>query len=368
MSNTESVNGQDDVQDRKQKKHDSGAADLERVTDWTEESEISKDISNAVNLFADKRNKEHEEKLAKEHELQKIQVKKEHLELVMTELEVSTTTGEKALRESKGDVVLALKNLIKVAEKVIDLDLERVTDWTEESEISKDISNAVNLFADKRNKEHEEKLAKEHELQKIQVKKEHLELIMTELEVSATTAEKALRENKGDVKIQVKKEHLELIMTELEVSTTTGEKALRESKGDVVLALKNLIKVAERVIDLDLERVTDWTEESEISKDISNAVNLFADKRNKEHEEKLAKEHELQKIQVKKEHLELVMTELEVSATTVEKALRENKGDVVLALTNLIEEANFKKAFNLTLSNLMKQNIVVLPTKNDESF
>lgn len=51
MSNAENVNGQpDDVQDRKQKKHDSGAADLEKVTDWTEESEISKDFSNVNKL------------------------------------------------------------------------------------------------------------------------------------------------------------------------------------------------------------------------------------------------------------------------------------------------------------------------------
>lgn len=50
MSNVENVNGQaDDVQDKKQRKHDSGAADLERVTDWTEETEISKDISNVNN-------------------------------------------------------------------------------------------------------------------------------------------------------------------------------------------------------------------------------------------------------------------------------------------------------------------------------
>lgn len=132
MTNNENVNGQDDVLDRKQKKHDSGAADLERVTDWTEEREISKDISNvnnwkiffwakfthqslpfqAVNLFADKRNKENEEKLAKEHELQKIQVKREHLELIMSELEVSASVAEKALRENKGDVVLALRALI----------------------------------------------------------------------------------------------------------------------------------------------------------------------------------------------------------------------------------------------------------------
>lgn len=51
MSNVENVNGQADenLQDKKQKKHDSGAADLERVTDWTEETEISKDISNVNN-------------------------------------------------------------------------------------------------------------------------------------------------------------------------------------------------------------------------------------------------------------------------------------------------------------------------------
>lgn len=51
MANTENVNGQDDVQDKKQKKHDSGAADLERVTDWSEESEISKDFANVNNYF-----------------------------------------------------------------------------------------------------------------------------------------------------------------------------------------------------------------------------------------------------------------------------------------------------------------------------
>lgn len=51
MANTENVNGQDDVQDKKQKKHDSGAADLERVTDWSEESEISKDFTNVNKLI-----------------------------------------------------------------------------------------------------------------------------------------------------------------------------------------------------------------------------------------------------------------------------------------------------------------------------
>ena len=54
MQNTEIVNGQDDVQDKKQKKHDSGAADLEKVTDWTEEKEILSDhiVNKLTILFA----------------------------------------------------------------------------------------------------------------------------------------------------------------------------------------------------------------------------------------------------------------------------------------------------------------------------
>lgn len=52
MSNPEEEieNGTDEVQDKKQikktAKHDGGAADLERVTDYAEEKEISSDITN----------------------------------------------------------------------------------------------------------------------------------------------------------------------------------------------------------------------------------------------------------------------------------------------------------------------------------
>lgn len=52
MAENEEVNGTEDVQDKKQKKHDSGAADLERVTDYAEEKEISSQtISNVRILF-----------------------------------------------------------------------------------------------------------------------------------------------------------------------------------------------------------------------------------------------------------------------------------------------------------------------------
>lgn len=166
MSETpaEEVNGGEDVQDKKSKKtakHDGGVADLERVTDYAEEKELSSaDISNvnssqfltsilpsshwhfssfnlfpllqAINIFGDKRNKETAEKLAKEQELQKIHVKKEDIELIvstnlnertrtldnqatncnkkiqMDEMLISRQQAEKTLRENRGDVVAAL--------------------------------------------------------------------------------------------------------------------------------------------------------------------------------------------------------------------------------------------------------------------
>jgi hypothetical protein len=110
------IDGGDQVQDKKQKKsskHDSGAADLERVTDYAEEREIKPgkhDLSNmvshralesrrhldtslhslffhlsqAANVFITKREKENEARLAKERELQKVQVKKEDIELIVS--------------------------------------------------------------------------------------------------------------------------------------------------------------------------------------------------------------------------------------------------------------------------------------------
>lgn len=60
------------------------------------------------------------------------------------------------------------------------------------------------------------------------------------------------------------------------------------------------------------------------------------DKGNREAEEKLAKEVELQKIQIKKSDIELIMNEMEVGFSCAEKALRENKGNVVEALVYLL--------------------------------
>ncbi|KAH8417662.1 hypothetical protein KR222_003692 [Zaprionus bogoriensis] len=79
-------------QDKKQKKqtrHDGGAADLERVTDYAEEKEISAaNISSAVEQFGNQRSKENELRVAKEKELQKVQVKKEDIELIVSSMSI----------------------------------------------------------------------------------------------------------------------------------------------------------------------------------------------------------------------------------------------------------------------------------------
>ncbi|GBP58786.1 Huntingtin-interacting protein K [Eumeta japonica] len=113
----EEINGDtDDIQhDKAQKKtakHDSGVADLEKVTDYAEEKEISsQDISGALSLIGDRRNKEAAERLEKEKELQKVLVKKDDIELIVREMEISRTIAERTLREHRGDVVAALTTL-----------------------------------------------------------------------------------------------------------------------------------------------------------------------------------------------------------------------------------------------------------------
>ncbi|CAG2108182.1 unnamed protein product, partial [Medioppia subpectinata] len=109
----ESGDQESEVTDRpiakKVAKHDSGAADLEKVTDFEEEREISsQDIENAMSLFGDKRSKETAERVARMRELAKVVIKKEDVELIMKEMEIPRSTAELKLRECAGSVVEAL--------------------------------------------------------------------------------------------------------------------------------------------------------------------------------------------------------------------------------------------------------------------
>uniref|UniRef100_A0A4W5PC23 Huntingtin interacting protein K n=1 Tax=Hucho hucho TaxID=62062 RepID=A0A4W5PC23_9TELE len=96
----------------KPRKHDSGAADLERVTDYAEEKEISSsDLETAMSVIGDRRSREQKAKQDREKELAKVTIKKEDVELIMGEMEISRGVAERSLREHMGNVVEALIDL-----------------------------------------------------------------------------------------------------------------------------------------------------------------------------------------------------------------------------------------------------------------
>ena len=127
-----------------EKKHNSGAADLEKVTDYAEEKEITSSSteltdaiatirkylilnwstwlgvilkyhdnhSNAINFcIGTKQAAASAEKLAREKELAKVLIKNEDVELIVQELEVPKTKAERTLREYQGNVVEAMASL-----------------------------------------------------------------------------------------------------------------------------------------------------------------------------------------------------------------------------------------------------------------
>ncbi|NWW05646.1 HYPK protein, partial [Oreocharis arfaki] len=92
----------------KPRKHDSGAADLERGSllpaAWPREHRGSgqrgMSVTGGLSVSC------HREK-----ELAKVTIKKEDLELIMTEMEISRAAAERSLREHMGNVVEALITL-----------------------------------------------------------------------------------------------------------------------------------------------------------------------------------------------------------------------------------------------------------------
>ena len=131
MTNEVEANNHKDLKE-KEKKHDSGAADLEKVTDYAEEKEIGSSsaaedaiavISKVLcakiqifvlilNFFSD--NKQVEEaakRMAREKELAKVSIKKEDVELIVKEMEISKDKAERTLREHAGNIVEALASL-----------------------------------------------------------------------------------------------------------------------------------------------------------------------------------------------------------------------------------------------------------------
>ncbi|XP_045183842.1 huntingtin-interacting protein K-like [Mercenaria mercenaria] len=94
---------------KKSAKYDSGAADLEKVTDYVEEAEISpQNIGEAIRVANDENNAKNVAKKEKEKELSKVKISKEDVDLIVHEMEIPRTMAERKLREHKGNIVEAL--------------------------------------------------------------------------------------------------------------------------------------------------------------------------------------------------------------------------------------------------------------------
>lgn len=94
-------------------KYNTGAADLEKVTDYAEEKEISaSNLDSAINAIADKRKRDADQKAELEKRLASVKVKKEDVDLIVHEFEISKQRAERVLKENNGDIKLALGALV----------------------------------------------------------------------------------------------------------------------------------------------------------------------------------------------------------------------------------------------------------------
>ncbi|KAL1007524.1 hypothetical protein UPYG_G00087920 [Umbra pygmaea] len=65
------------------------------------------------------------------------------------------------------------------------------------------------------------------------------------------------------------------------------------------------------------------------------AMSVIGDRRSRDLKAKQEREKELAKVTIKKEDLELIMSEMEISRGVAERSLREHMGNVVEALIDL---------------------------------
>ncbi|XP_018655120.1 huntingtin interacting protein-related [Schistosoma mansoni] len=102
---------EDNEKPKKPTTHDErGAADLERVTDYFEEKELSVGLD-AVKAVSDTAGDA--DKAQKQKQMLKIKVKNEDVSLICQELEVSKLTAERYLKEHQGNVFETLVALCK---------------------------------------------------------------------------------------------------------------------------------------------------------------------------------------------------------------------------------------------------------------
>ncbi|CAF2487868.1 unnamed protein product [Rotaria sp. Silwood2] len=82
----------------------------------------------------------------------------------------------------------------------VEKELDRVTDRVDEEDLgSENIGNALTTINDKRHRDESKRKAEQAVLANVKIRKEDVELIIQELELPRSKAEKILRQHRGDV-------------------------------------------------------------------------------------------------------------------------------------------------------------------------
>ncbi|CEO94933.1 Nascent polypeptide-associated complex subunit alpha-like UBA domain-containing protein [Plasmodiophora brassicae] len=91
--------------------------DLERVTDFVEETEIdAPQVSSAITMIAEEEKRSQAAKVAREKELRMVKIDPAHVELIAQQMDIDQEKAERILREHGGDPVKALRTLIHVSQ------------------------------------------------------------------------------------------------------------------------------------------------------------------------------------------------------------------------------------------------------------
>eukprot|EP00474_Spongospora_subterranea_P009233 CRZ09691.1 hypothetical protein [Spongospora subterranea] len=90
------------------------ARDLERVTDFVEESELDADrMSNVMSIFEKEEKTNQAAKAARDKELRLVKVDPNNVKLVAAQMDIDEELAEQVLRESSGDPVEAFRTLLR---------------------------------------------------------------------------------------------------------------------------------------------------------------------------------------------------------------------------------------------------------------
>eukprot|EP00741_Cyanophora_paradoxa_P015139 tig00020848_g14610.t1 len=98
--------------EQRSKSEAQGSRDMERVTDFTEEKEL--DVAKVRKAMSSITAAEDLEAQARERELAAVVVKKDDIEFMERELEITKQEAEQAIREHKGDVTAAVRSFLQV--------------------------------------------------------------------------------------------------------------------------------------------------------------------------------------------------------------------------------------------------------------